>query len=77
MISNYISLPIFLSSFAFGLFCIYIMGPETKHIYIYPSPDNYMNTQYKDDAGQCFEFKPVKTSKPLNPLSVKTIPIQA
>ena len=76
MLSNYISLPIFLISFSIGLFCVYIIGPETKPIYIYPSPQNYMKTQYKDSANQCFDFKPVETKCPINPLSVKTIPIQ-
>lgn len=76
MIAKYISLPIFLTSFAIGLFFIYILGPETKTIYIYPSPENYMKTQYKDKSGQCFQFKPVETQCPINPLSIKTIPIQ-
>jgi len=76
MLSDYISLPIFLISFAIGLFCIYIIGPEVKTVYVYPSPDNYKNTQYKDKANQCFEFTPVEASCPLNPLSVKTVPIQ-
>jgi hypothetical protein len=76
MISNYISLPIFLISFSVGLFFVYILGAETKSIYIYPSPQNYMNTQYKDNAKQCFEFKPVKTECPLNPFSVKSVPVQ-
>lgn len=76
MLNKYISLPIFLISFALGLFFVYILGPETKTIYIYPSPQNYMNNQYKDKVDQCFEFKPVETSCPMNPLSIKTVPIQ-
>ena len=76
MITDYISLPIFLISFAIGLFFIYVLGPESKTIYIYPSPQNYMNTQYKDKADQCFQFKPVVTQCPINPFSVKTVPIQ-
>lgn len=76
MISNYISLPIFIISFAIGLFLVYTIGPETKTIYIYPSPKNYMKTQYKDISNQCFIFKPVETKCPLNPFSVKTVPIQ-
>ena len=76
MLSNYISLPVFLTSFAIGLFFIYVIGPETKNVYIYPSPQNYMKTQYKDKANQCFEFKPTETHCPINPFSVKTIPIQ-
>ena len=76
MISDYISLPIFLISFAIGLFCIYVVGPDLKTIYIYPSPENYTNIQYKDKANQCFEFKPVESKCPINPYSVKTIPVQ-
>lgn len=76
MISKYVSLPIFLISFAVGLFFVYVLGPETNAIYIYPSPQNYMKTQYKDNANQCFEFKPVETTCPINPFSIKKIPVQ-
>ena len=76
MLSHYISLPVFLTSFAIGLFFVYVIGPESKTIYIYPSPENYRKTQYKDNAGQCFQFKPVETQCPINPLSIKSVPIQ-
>jgi hypothetical protein len=76
MLSNYISLPIFLISFALGLFFVYIMGPEMKTIYVYPSPQNYMKTLYRDSANQCFQFNPVETSCPINPLSIKSVPVQ-
>ena len=76
MLSNYISLPIFLTSFAFGLFFVYVLGPEFKTIYVYPNPQNYIKTLYKDNANQCFQFKPMETKCPINPLSIKTVPIQ-
>ena len=76
MISNYVSLPIFLTSFAIGMFFVYILGPETKNIYVYPTPDNYMNIIYKDNADTCFQFEPVKTKCPINPLVIKTVPVQ-
>lgn len=77
MISDYISIPVFLISFAIGLFFVYFLGPETKTIYVYPSPQNYSNIQYKDGADQCFQLKPVETKCPLNPFLVKTVPIQS
>lgn len=76
MLSKYISLPVFLVSFAIGLFFVYIIGPEKKNIYVYPSPQNYMKTLYKDNANQCFQFKPQETNCPLNSFSIKSIPIQ-
>jgi hypothetical protein len=76
MISKYVSMPVFLVSFILGLCCIYFMGPETKVIYKYPSPSNYKNMLYKDNVDQCFQFKPVATECPINPLAIKTVPIQ-
>jgi hypothetical protein len=76
MLSKYISIPIFLISFAIGLCFVYVMGPERKNIYIYPTPSNYTKYQYQDKAEQCFEFKPLKTDCPLNPLSIKNVPVQ-
>jgi hypothetical protein len=76
MLSKYISLPIFLISFALGLFFVYVLGPDTKTIYMYPNLQNYMNIQYKDSVDQCFEFTPNETTCPINPFSIKTVPIQ-
>jgi hypothetical protein len=63
-------------SFAIGLFFVYILGPEQKTIIMYPTPENYMKTQYKDNANNCFEIKPVEVQCPFNTLAIKTIPIQ-
>ena len=76
LISNHISLPIFLASFSIGLFFIYVIGPEKKTIFVYPTPENYANTQYKDISNQCFKYKPIETQCPMNPFSIKTIPMQ-
>jgi len=77
MLFNYISLPVFLISFAIGLFFIYILGPDEKIIYMYPTPENYTKLMYKDNADQCFTFKANETKCPFNPLSIKTVPAQA
>lgn len=77
MILNYISLPIFLISFAIGLLFIYIMGPEMKTIYIYPSPENVDKVLFKDKAENCFYFEEENVECPKDEKLISKIPIQA
>ena len=76
LFESYIYLPVFFISFFIGLFFIYMTGAETKTIYVYPTPSNMKKIQYKDKAGECFQFKPKETHCPINPLDIKTIPVQ-
>ena len=47
---------IFLISFASGMVCGYFSPMEYKTVMVYPSPTNVKKMQYKDKAGQCFDF---------------------
>ena len=38
---KYINLKIFIISFAVGIFCVYIMGPDIKKIYVYVVRTDY------------------------------------
>lgn len=76
MILNYISIPIFLLSFAIGLFFIYILGPEMKTIYIYPSPENVDKVLFKDKANNCFYFDEKIVNCPKDDSQIFKIPIQ-
>jgi len=76
MILNYISLPIFFISFAIGLFFVYVIGPEIKTIYIYPSPENVDKILFKDKADNCFYFEPQTVDCPKDESQISKIPIQ-
>ena len=76
MILNYISLPVFLISFAIGIFFIYILGPEMKTIYIYPTPENVNKILFKDKADNCFYFQEQHISCPKNSSLITDMPIQ-
>ena len=77
MLLNYISIPIFISSFAIGLFFVYVLGPKMKKILIYPSPENVDKVLFKDNANNCFYFKPVEVDCPSDESKISNIPIQA
>jgi hypothetical protein len=77
MLLNYISIPIFLISFSIGLFFIYILGPEIKTIYIYPTPENVAKILFKDKADNCFYFEETAVKCPNDESLISKIPIQS
>jgi hypothetical protein len=77
MLLNYISIPVFLVSFAIGLFFIYILGPEIKTVFIYPSPENVGKILFKDKADNCFAFQEEIIDCPKNESLISKIPMQA
>lgn len=76
MLLNYISIPVFLVSFAVGLFFVYILGPEMKKIYVYPSPETVNKVLFKDKADNCFYFKEEVVNCPSDKSQISSIPIQ-
>ncbi len=76
MLLNYISLPIFLISFAIGLFFVYVLGPEIKTIYIYPTPENIDKILFRDKAENCFQFEQQIVDCPKDESLISKIPIQ-
>jgi hypothetical protein len=76
MILNYISLPIFVISFAIGILFAYLLGPEIKTVYIYPTPENVDKVLFKDKAENCFYFEPESVECPKDQNLISKIPIQ-
>ena len=77
MLFNYISLRVFLVSFAVGLFFVYILGPDNKTIYIYPSQETIGKVLFKDKADNCFYFEEKEVQCPKDESQISTIPIQS
>ena len=77
MFLDYISIPIFAISFILGLLFIYILGPQTKTIYVYPSPENTNKVLFKDNANNCFYYDELEVKCPTDLSTISTIPIQS
>ena len=77
MLLHYISIPVFLISFAVGLFFVYVLGPEMKTIYIYPSPENVDKVLFKDKADNCFYFEEQLVECPKDESQISKIPMQS
>lgn len=77
MFFNYISLPVFILSFSVGLFFIYILGPEIKSIYIYPTPETIGKVMVKDKADNCFYYEEQIVNCPSDETQISSTPIQS
>ena len=75
-ILKYIRIPIFIVSLAIGILFVYLTNPDKRKIFVYPSPDNVNNIQYKDSTGVCFEFKETKIKCPENEKDISKVPAQ-
>lgn len=76
-LSNFINIPLFIASFAVGIFAVYITNNDEKRkIIVYPTPENIDLLLYKDNTGSCFKFKQTQVSCPKNEKDISKIPVQ-
>ena len=76
MFLKFISIKIFITSLAIGLLYVYLFNPDPTIIYVYPTPDNVGQVEYKDKANNCFQFEANEVSCPKDKSRIKTIPVQ-
>jgi hypothetical protein len=74
---KYVRLDIFILSLAFGLFAVYITMPDTRKIYVYPTPENVGVLQYKDKTDTCFTYKQTEVTCPTNESEISKVPMQS
>ena len=75
--SEFFNFPLFLISLAFGILFVYLAQPDTKIIYVYPTPDNVDLLEYKDAANNCFEYSAENVECPKDKSLISTIPMQS
>lgn len=66
----------FIVSLALGLFFVYITAAPPNVIVVYPTPHNYDQYQYEDNANNCFVIKQHETSCNQKSEHIYEVPIQ-
>jgi hypothetical protein len=74
---KFINIPVFIISFAIGIFAVYITTSENRKIYVYPTHENANILQYKDKTNTCFSIVEKEVDCPENPKKISKIPVQA
>lgn len=76
MFLKYINIPIFIISFAIGVFFVYVFVPDTRTIIVYPTPENVNMLQYRDTTGACFRLREQVVECPKSESDITKIPMQ-
>jgi hypothetical protein len=66
--------PVFIISFAIGMFLVYLTKPVPKVIIKYPTPESVENLVYQDDSENCYQYTAEKVECEGD---VKTYPVQS
>ena len=70
-----VDIRVFLISLLIGLIYLYF-DKNKKKIYVYPTPSNYNNLEFKDKADNCFSYELEKVKCPSNKKEINNIPMQ-
>jgi len=77
MFFKYINVPVFIISFAIGIFFVYLFVPDTRSIKVYPNPENVGLLQYRDATGACFQIKETVVACPKDDSEISKVPPQS
>jgi len=75
-LSKYINVPVFIATLVIGIIVMYFIMPDTRKIFVYPSPENIDILQYRDKTGSCFTMKQTEVTCPKNEKDIAKIPVQ-
>lgn len=73
---KFISIPIFLTSLALGLFAAYISSSPSQVVFVYPNPENQRKISFQDNAENCFHFQSKEVNCPTDVSKIRSYEIQ-
>ena len=51
-----LNIPVLVLSFVVGLFLVFLQPMEHRTIFVYPTPSNVGQIQYKDEVDNCYSY---------------------
>ena len=76
MLLKFINIPIFILSLAIGFFFVYVYAPDSRTVYVFPTPGNVNDIQFKDSTGNCYYYNQDTVECPINSADIAIIPPQ-
>lgn len=73
---KFINVPVFIVSLCIGIFLSYISLPRPQVVFVYPTPENANQIQYRDEVGACFRFSSHPVKCPSDTKQIREYPIQ-
>jgi hypothetical protein len=67
---------VFVAAFLIGMVLVYVSPIEYKTVFVYPTPDNVKDIQFRDDADTCYHFDSVAVSCE-SAKNINAIPVQS
>ena len=72
----FINIYTFIISFAIGIFFAYVLGPDKKTVFVYPTPETVDNVLFQDATDNCFRYEEQSVDCPKDDSLLSQIPIQ-
>lgn len=72
--TKYINVTVFLITFLIGLIYIYCFDYK-RQVEVFPTPHNIDKIEYKDEAGNCFNYKIKDVKCPSDKNKIKLLPL--
>lgn len=75
MLSRYVNTNIFLITFILSLIVVYMVQPEAKIVYKFPTPENAGKLTYQNSDKSCYKYEAVQVKCPSDPNLILEHPI--
>ena len=75
MLTKYVNTNVFLITFIISLVIVYLVQPDSKVVYKFPTPENSGKLTYQDSNKNCYKYEAVEVKCPSDPNLILEHPV--